>query len=67
MLDDPEKQVWLDTDTRVLTSNTRLAQSQCREIAEKNELRGEGRCTYKGVAKSKNGRSHVCIFEREID
>ena len=64
MLDDPEKQVWTDTDTRVLTSSTRLAQSKCREIAEKNELRGEGRCTDKGVAKSKKGRSDLCIFER---
>ena len=67
MLDDPEKQVWLDTDTRVLASDIRLAQAQCRAIAANNELRGEGRCTYKGVIKSKSGRSHTCVFEREIN
>ncbi|MEZ2230515.1 hypothetical protein [Microcoleus sp.] len=40
---------------------------RCRELAEYNELRGDGRCTFCGVILNKSGKSYRCIFEREIE
>ncbi len=67
MLENPENKVWLDADTIVATSDRQAAIRRCRELAEYNELRGEGRCTFCGVILNKSGKSHRCIFEREIE
>ena len=42
MLENPENKVWLDADTIVATSDRQAAIRRCRELAEYNELRGEG-------------------------
>ena len=67
MLDDPEKQVWYDDSEMVYTSSRAEAERLCSTIADRNEKKGEGRCTLKGVKRSKTGKTHRCIFEREID
>ena len=67
MLENPKNKVWLDADTIVATSDRQAAIRRCRELAEYNELRGEGRCTFCGVILNKSGKSYRCIFEREIE
>jgi hypothetical protein len=67
MLDNPEKRIWYDDSEIVYTSSRSEAERRCTAIADRNEGRGEGRCTLKGVVRSKTGKTYRCIFEREID
>ncbi len=67
MLDDPENKTWI-VDTEIVPFGDRgLAIARCRQIAEQNELKGEGRCTLCGVRRLKSGKAHRCVFEREIE
>ncbi|MGB3615867.1 MAG: hypothetical protein WBA10_18880 [Elainellaceae cyanobacterium] len=65
MLFDPERKTQIDTDERVLTSDPRRAAKLCEDIAEQERKRGEV-IELKGVRPSKSGKTHNCIFEREI-
>lgn len=65
MLFDPERQTWIDMDTPIGTSDPRIAMKKCEEIAEQQRRQGEV-VELRGVKPSKSGRTHNCIFEREI-
>ncbi|NEQ98818.1 MAG: hypothetical protein F6K30_19205 [Cyanothece sp. SIO2G6] len=65
MLFDPERKTWIDTDTRVNSSDPRIASKLCEAEAERQRQQGEV-IELKGVRPSRSGRTHTCIFEREI-
>ena len=61
MLENPENKVWLDADTIVATSDRQAAIRRCRELAEYNELRGQG-AALSAVSFSIKVVSHTAVF-----